>query len=239
VYVHTTPSDRRYVGISCSPVRRWGNGKGYKANYLFDRAIKKYGWENIKHEILYEGLSLEEAKAIEKELIAKWNLTNPKYGMNLSGGGDGLLSDYTRELMSKRNIGNKKSVGRLLSDDTKKKISVSLCKYYSNHDASFAGKHHTEITKEKLRNRRFSEETRMKMRSNHPCVKGEKNPSAKPVLQIDKDGKVIREYGYAKQAATELNIDLSGLIKCCRGKVKTCGGYKWAYANTDDKGNLS
>ena len=70
VYCHTTPSGRKYVGISCAPEKRWNHGKGYEKNYLFDRAIKKYGWDKIKHEILCEGLSLDEAKATEKELIA-------------------------------------------------------------------------------------------------------------------------------------------------------------------------
>ena len=34
---------------------------------------------------------------------------------------------------------------------------------------------------------------------------------------------------YAKKAAKRLNVDLSSIIKCCRGKAKTCGGFVWKY----------
>ena len=33
----------------------------------------------------------------------------------------------------------------------------------------------------------------------------------------------------AHEAARQLGIDNSGIIKCCKGKYKTCGGYHWHY----------
>lgn len=231
VYCHTIPSGRRYVGISCDPEKRWNKGKGYSKNYIFDRAIKKYGWDAIKHEILKEGLTLEEAKALEKELIAKWKLTDKRYGLNLSGGGDGILSDDTRNLMSKVRKGNRNSVGRVLSEDTKKEISKSLKEYYSTRPGTFTGKHHSEESKQRLRERVFTDETRQKMRKNHSNVLGANNPSARAVIQMTLDGEKIKEYPYAKAASEENHIDLSSLIKCCRGKKKTCGGYRWEYAD--------
>ena len=230
VYCHTTPSGRKYVGISCSPEKRWNSGKGYQKNYLFYRAINKYGWDNIKHEILYDGLSLADAKSMEKRLIAEWNFTDPEYGLNLTGGGDGLLSDTTRILMSKASKGHRRNVGQRLPDKTKKMISESLREYYSVHENPFKGRHHTEKTKQKLRNRVVSDETRKRMRKNHNNVSGEHNPSARAVIQLSLDGDVIEQYPYAKMASEKYNLDLSSLIKCCRGKIKTCGGFKWQYA---------
>lgn len=92
------------------------------------------------------------------------------------------------------------------------------------------GKHHSEETKEKLRNRIVSEETREKMRRNHADVSGVKNPSAKAIKQLDLKGNIIGNFAYAKLAAEKFHLDLSSIIKCCKGKVKTCGGYKWEYA---------
>lgn len=58
VYKHTTPSGKVYIGITGRAVeKRWENGSGYKSNKYFYSAIKKYGWDNIKHEIVCTGLS--------------------------------------------------------------------------------------------------------------------------------------------------------------------------------------
>lgn len=71
VYLHTSPSRKRYVGITCQkPKHRWQNGLGYCYNEYFTNAIKKYGWDNIKHEILFENLTKEEAKRkLSKQII--------------------------------------------------------------------------------------------------------------------------------------------------------------------------
>ena len=50
VYKHTSPSGKVYIGVtSLRPKERWSGGAGYVKNKHFYRAIKKYGWENIKH----------------------------------------------------------------------------------------------------------------------------------------------------------------------------------------------
>lgn len=229
VYCHITPSKRRYVGISLDHIKRWNSGKGYAKNYLFNRAIQKYGWDNIEHVILYSGLSEDEAKRIEEDLIEKWHLTDPKYGFNLREGGDGSFSEHSRELMSKSRMGNKNSVGREVADDTRAKISQSLREYYKDHKPTFSGRHHSKATIEKLKARHFSDETRAKMSKNHASVAGANNPSSRPIRQLSLSGELICEYDYAKLAATKYNIDLSAIIKCCKGKQKTCGGYRWEY----------
>ena len=63
VYKHTTPSGKVYIGITRTTLeRRCGsNGRNYSKNILFYRAIQKYGWQNIKHEILFDGLTKEQA----------------------------------------------------------------------------------------------------------------------------------------------------------------------------------
>lgn len=76
-------------------------------------AIQKYGWENIKHEILFEGLTYEEANAKEMELIAKYK-TNCRrygdaYGYNMTDGGDGTkghaLSEESKAKMIAAHLG--------------------------------------------------------------------------------------------------------------------------------------
>ena len=76
-------------------------------------AINKYGWNNIKHIILFEGLTQEEACDKEVELIAKYKTNiyryGNAYGYNMTDGGDGTvghkLSEEKIEKMRQRLLG--------------------------------------------------------------------------------------------------------------------------------------
>lgn len=122
VYMHTVPNGRRYIGITHQePERRWRGGMHYDYNKRFFLVIVKYGWDNIKHEILYENLSEEEALLKEIELIEKYKTNQEEYGYNMTTGGKGApnctKSIETREKLSKANKGRK------ASEETKQKIS--------------------------------------------------------------------------------------------------------------------
>lgn len=73
VYKHTFPNGKVYIGItSREPEKRWAGGSGYKRNDEMYKAILQYGWRNIRHEILAEGLSEEEARREEAQLILSY-----------------------------------------------------------------------------------------------------------------------------------------------------------------------
>ena len=98
VYKHTTPSNKVYIGItSKSPKDRWAYGYGYRKNDHFSKAIKKYGWDNIQHEILHTNLTQTEAEIIEKNLIALHKSNNKDYGYNNDNGGIGGKYRKTEE----------------------------------------------------------------------------------------------------------------------------------------------
>lgn len=89
VYMHITPDNKKYIGVTKNSLkRRWGNGSGYKRQQLFYEAIKKYGWSNIKHIILYDNLTEEEASKKERELISFFNTNDIKQGFNCTHGGE-------------------------------------------------------------------------------------------------------------------------------------------------------
>lgn len=107
VYMHISPSNKRYIGITKrKPKHRWhSDGSGYKDNQHFWSAINKYGWDNFKHIIIARGLDEETAKWLEIELIREWNSTNQDKGYNLSLGGESWnCSEETRKKISERNI---------------------------------------------------------------------------------------------------------------------------------------
>lgn len=59
VYKHTLPNNKVYIGITKQiPSLRWANGRGYKHSNYFYNAILKYGWLNIRHEILRDCLTI-------------------------------------------------------------------------------------------------------------------------------------------------------------------------------------
>lgn len=82
VYMHICPNSKVYIGQAIDPVSRWNNGNGYINNKEFYSDIKKYGWDNIGHEILFDYLTKEEANKIEEELILKYESFNPQKGYN-------------------------------------------------------------------------------------------------------------------------------------------------------------
>lgn len=113
---------------------------------------------------------------------------------------------------------------------------------YGNHKMAGAnhpmyGKHHSDETKKKISEatkgenhymfgKHHSEEARKKISESH---KGESNPSALRVVQYNLNGNLINVWAYIKQAADELGIHNSCISKCCKGKLKTAGGYKCYY----------
>ena len=122
VYMHTVPNGRKYIGITCQqPDRRWRGGMHYNYNKRFFSAIVKYGWNNIKHEILFENLSQEEAEQKEIELIKEYHTDQEEYGYNMTSGGKGAknctVSLETREKLRMANTGKK------ASEETRKKLS--------------------------------------------------------------------------------------------------------------------
>jgi hypothetical protein len=89
VYKHDTKKEKKYIGITKQkPIHRWLNGLGYQTNIHFSRAIQRYGWDNIKHKILFEQLTKDEATEQERQLIQQYQTDNLHYGYNKTPGGD-------------------------------------------------------------------------------------------------------------------------------------------------------
>lgn len=108
VYIHIFPNNKKYIGITMNiPNYRWNNGNGYNRQKIMKNAIKKYGWENIKHKILFTNLTKEEAEQKEIELIAFYKSNQRQYGYNIENGGNcvGKMSEETKKKISKSNIG--------------------------------------------------------------------------------------------------------------------------------------
>lgn len=119
LYMHTTPSGKRYFGITKQkPERRWSNGYGYKKNDHFWNAIKKYGWSNIGHYILADNLTENEACFFEQIMIAIYDTTNRNNGYNQTTGGE--CYKHTEETKMRISESMK---AKCKTEDTKRKMS--------------------------------------------------------------------------------------------------------------------
>lgn len=234
VYAHITPSNKVYIGItSQDPLKRWKGGIGYSKQVYFYRAILKYGWNNIEHKILVSEISYTEAINLEKYYINIYKSNNLNFGYNLTEGGEGTLgfhhSEKTKEKISAKHIGRKipkevvekivsKNKGKKRTDEFRKKISEIKSKQ-------------SEYTKKKI----STSKTGISHSKEHcanisKALKGRKNIwNNKAVLQYSKDGEFIKEWENVSLVTKSLNIHQSNIIACCKGKLKSAGGFIWKY----------
>lgn len=232
VYVHTSPSGKKYVGqTGVEPEKRWrNNGKGYlsKKNEkyvqpIFARAILKYGWDNFEHEVIASNLTKEEADNFEKLLIEKLNTTNSKYGYNIrEGGSRGGLSEEAKRKISEAHK------GKIFSEETRKKLSEA----HKGEKSYLYGKHPSEETRRKIgdanKRRIVSEETKKKLSE---IQRSMYKSNARKIMQYDLDGNLIRIWDSMGQAARELAIGKGNIYNCCKEKCKTGCGFIWKYCD--------
>lgn len=221
VYKHTTPSGKVYIGITGKkPEQRWENGSGYKGNKHFYRAILKYGWENIEHEIVKNGLTKQQACDLEIELIAEYDATNPRNGYNNSTGGEcsGLGVRQSAETRRKRSESlkgaNNPWYGKRHSAETRRKMGESK-----------KGTNPSPETRRKIseahKGKNLSAETRRKI------SEANKGKNAKPVICVE-TGTV---YSSVSEAAKSIGVTNSVISEVLHGIHKTSGGYHWKYAD--------
>lgn len=127
VYRHISPSGKVYIGItSRNPTYRWNNGNGYlnARKSIFKSTILKYGWNNIKHEVLFTNLTEEKAKSLEIDLIRHYK--NLGISLNNTDGGEGTkgLIPWNKGIKLPY-IKSNKLRGRKLTKEHKLKLSLA------------------------------------------------------------------------------------------------------------------
>jgi group I intron endonuclease len=211
-------------------------------------AVKKHGEENFKFEVLLTCPD-EDRFRLEKEYIKQHNSLVPN-GYNIRDAGEDSSgfkhSDETKakiskicketskdpEKLAKMKIGIKAYWGKeenrkahserikasdnhkngvknrnkdpILHEESKKKISEGLKKYHSENKNSVS-----DATKKKIG-----------------------DAQCKPIIQYDKEGKVIKKFISTKEASLESNITQGAISQSLRGRSKTCGGFIWKFDET-------
>ena len=228
-------NEKKYIGQTVNFNRRLREhkNKSGKDNLPFHNAINKYGIENFDIEILIENIETQkELDDYEKIFIKKFNTGNKDFGYNVAEGGssgnvfkhmsqekfeeftekirqnsiemwNGRNDEEKQEIIDKIAEGNK---GKVVSDETRKKISESLKKSYKDGKI-------TPHNKGKISNKRKYE-----------------NKKEHEVVRYDEKTKQYKFYKM-KSLAKDDGFDESCISKCCKKQRKTHKGYYWFYLN--------
>ena len=215
VYQHKNKINGKiYIGItSQKPEDRWGSqGCNYKSSPHFYSAIQKYGWNSFEHNILFTGLTKEQACLKEQELIKEYDLMNREFGYNSTSGGDiFVMNKETKQKISQAMMGNQNALGYPCSEEKKKKI----------RDAQ--------------KGRKFTEEHKQKLseaaKNRHvPCSEKKKQTlkekSHKKPVYCEELNTVFES---VQECGRQLGIPATNISKLCNGRGKTLKGYHLRY----------
>ncbi len=207
IYVHTFPNGKTYVGITMKDVNiRWGNGNNYANCSAVNRAIKKYGWENIKHDVVRVAETKEDAERIERLLIYKYGSNDKRFGYNILPGGDargGLPQE------SRKRIGEKNKA--IWANDEKKRSAAA------------------ERMKKRMSDPRYRQKVLTALQKS--IIENQCEHLKKRVAQISLDGEVIKIWGCMADIQRDGIATRQAISSCCLGKMKTCKGFIWKFAD--------
>ena len=131
-----------YIGKTIQPLQKrklkHQNGAIHRTTIFLHRALRKYGFENFSWEILDETFNEQYAlKVLEPHYIQKFKSNDPRFGYNMTSGGEGV-SGFTHSEKTKQKI-RKGNRGKHRSTKTKARISKAR-----------TGTKHSEETKQKM-----------------------------------------------------------------------------------------
>lgn len=244
VYMHKNKINGKvYIGITKrKPQYRWNDGKGYKNQY-FKRAIKKYGFDNFEHKILYKNLTQKEAEQKEIELISYYKSSERDFGYNISKGGmvnNGVpCKEETKQKISKANRGTKNGMyGKHHTEKEKEKISKASKKLWENKKhrekmLKILNKSKHDFPKGHIPWNKGMKGVRLSNygfeKGHVPPFKGKKVPyeiyehRCKKVICVE-TGEIFKSVNEAQRMKKCSNIS-----QVCKGIRILAGGYHWRY----------
>lgn len=200
LYRHTSPSGKVYIGITSKTAnKRWNNGRGYSNCTYFYNAILKYGWDNIKHEILFTDLDENRAKGLEIELIKHYKSLKISY--NMTNGGDGYLGYIPSKEVRRKLSELAKNRTHICSEEARNKIRESHLRNLSSYK---------------------SQEFRDKISKAVDYKKSK-------VSQFTLEGEYLRSFSSANEAEKFTSVSRGAILRCCKGKVRRAGNFIWKY----------
>lgn len=191
----------------------------------FHRALKKYGFENFKWEIIDKADTDKEIKEKEIYWIKELNTcihSKNSQGYNITIGGEGGVSWNSRpivqyDLKGKR-INEYESCSSASVETGVDRRSILDCAYGEYLTAGkFIWKFKDECDFQQIQ----------------PILPN-RNKRFKRVVQLDLDGFLINTFESVKSASEQTKTRRTVLSSCLIGRVSTANGFQWLYADEYD-----
>lgn len=259
IYKYTNKINGKvYIGQTIHEINRINNHKCSKNKDYFHNAIRKYGWNSFEYKVLFRINCSNKQDLFNtlniKEIIAikYFNSSNKKYGYNSTIGGlngSAHVSNKTKDKLRRIAISNnsiKYVIGKnnrkvcqfSISGDFIKEwdriIDASSCLNINNPSGisscckekyatcgGFIWRYSDELDKNKTLT--FKKECNIEL-------------FCKKIIQLDLDGKFIKEWKNVKQASTELKLEQKLIIRCAKldyKKVKSINN-KYIFVFSED-----
>lgn len=225
IYKYTSPSGKCYIGQTYRENKRKKehiNSAKSGSKCAFHKAIRKYGIDNFKYEILIE-VESESIKELKEKLnnlevyyINKFKSNKLENGYNLTDGGT------TGANNTKRKVKQWSLDGKLIAiydsiSEIKEKLGIETSHIYSCCGSN-------DIYKTSYGFIWTYEEEDFK-----PFVRKSINKKKRPILQYSLDGNFIKEWDSYESVVRYLNCHHGSLNNVLIGKKKSLYGYVWIY----------
>lgn len=233
VYKHTNVlNNKAYIGFTKHSIEeRWNQhctDSSRGSMFAFHKAIRKYGHESFKHEILEQCDSLENGMKREAFWIKqeKSLITENGYNMREGGSGPYAWTDDMKEMHRQKTSEGTKRAFKNPEIKERHKIATKIAR-----NTPEARKRNSEA--QRLNNKVNPEINKKRSLTTKKTWSNPELPAlkriSKPVQQLDMNGNIIFQYRSAHHAARELNLSQGSISNVARGRTKTAGGFIWKY----------
>lgn len=207
-----------YIGSTfCSGgfKRRWTVHKSSLKNNRHPNKHLQHSWNKYGDIFNFEIIEIIDKKEIlierEQYFIDFFKSFDDKIGYNISRVASAPMlglkhTDEAKKKISKASEGNKYALGFIHTIETRKLMTIAR---------------HNE-TKETREKRSLS------LIGNKNSL-GVKPVNIKPIIQLDINDIIIKEWESITEAANFLKLHRANITLVCNGKRNLCGGFKWKY----------
>lgn len=239
IYKIVNPKGKVYIGQSVDLYRRlkhYFEPKSAKNQTMLKNSFQKYG---VSNHIFYIIEECDVEKLNEQERF--WQDFYLEVSLNCrftqSSDKSGYCSDIT-----KINISNSLKLSGKSYQHLKKKIyqystdGLFIKEFESLRDASRFLNCDTSTISKSMKKDSNNKSACGFLWSYDKLIKHEGSFGQKSIsiLQFDINGNSLKEWKSICLAAKELNLSKAGIIRCCKGKQKQCGGFTFKYITNEN-----